>query len=317
MSEKRNLWGDTIPYNSNKSKYNDLCLTKVPKVIVALNFAKWVFGKKLQKDNHGHDDFTDRYQIQKGLVKDTYEDVPVITPFIVKDSKTTVIIAPGGGFCMRDDEGEGNKVAKMLNDRGISAFVVAYRLQPYRFPIPCLDMQRAVRWVRAHADEYGVPKDSVGLMGFSAGGFAAAGSAVFLGNDPVAADGYTEDEIDKENGMPDYLCPIYPVVNFDKNPCMLANIKGSEFYTGANKRKQWKIDYALDKKHNEKAADIPTFLAYGTKDMLGGFEDYKTTLSKNLKNKVLVLDGASHAFATSEKYLYWCDECCNWIHQII
>ena len=311
--EKKALWEENIPFNSSRSKYDDLVLTKAPLPILYFNLARWIFGKKVMKDNHGHDDFVDRQVIQKGRARETYEDCPMITPYIVPDCKTSVVIAPGGGFCDRTDKQEGSDVAAILNSHGISAFVVEYRLEPYRFPIPCLDIQRAVRWVRHHAVQYGVPKDSVGVMGFSAGGYAVAGAAILLGDSPVSAEGYIPDAIDEEKGMPDYVCPIYPVVSFDVNPCMLANLLGPEFYTDAAKRRQWQEDYNLSKQIH-RAEDIPFFLAYGTKDPLGGFEEFAEKLNERpTQNHVLVLKGATHGFILFKKWAGWWDECISWI----
>lgn len=307
------IWGAAIPFNSSKSKYDDMLITKTPPPMVMMNWFSWIFGKKLMKDNHGHDDFVDRNIIKKGLAKETYEDVPTITPYLVEGAKTSVVIAPGGGFCMMSDENEGIYPAKLFNANGISAFVLSYRLEPYRFPIPCLDMQRAIRYVRHHASEFGVPADSVGAMGFSAGGYTAAGSAIFLGNSPVEAEDYTPDEVDAENGMPDYLVPVYPVVDFDTNPNMLANLKGPEFYTDPEKREQWKRDYALTD-HAVDAKDVPQFLTYGTKDPLGGQDTYALVIKRlNDKSKVVVLEGAGHGFSMNKKWTSWEEPCVEWI----
>ena len=108
------LWTGRIPYNSSRSKYEDMKITKNPKPVVLLNFIRWVFGKKLMSDNHGHDDYVDRMVIQKGKAKPTYEDVPIIRPYVVRDAKTSVVVAPGGGFCDRSDKAEGSDIAAVF-----------------------------------------------------------------------------------------------------------------------------------------------------------------------------------------------------------
>ena len=70
-------------------------------------------------------------------------------------------------------EHDGWPIAKMLNEGGISAFVLNYRVSPYRYPAELYDIQRAVRLVRYRADEFGIDPDKIGVLGFSAGGHLA------------------------------------------------------------------------------------------------------------------------------------------------
>ena len=80
-------------------------------------------------------------------------------------------MCPGGGYRSLAYEKEGTQIAEWLNIRGITAFVLTYRLTPrYHYPEPILDGYRSVRWVRSHAAEYHVAPDRIGMWGFSAGG---------------------------------------------------------------------------------------------------------------------------------------------------
>ncbi len=84
---------------------------------------------------------------------------------------TAVVVCPGGGYRNLAYEKEGTQIAEWLNLRGITAFVLTYRLTPrYHYPEPILDGYRSVRWVRSHAAEYHVAPDRIGMWGFSAGG---------------------------------------------------------------------------------------------------------------------------------------------------
>src|ERR1700678_99652 len=87
---------------------------------------------------------------------------------------TAVIVLPGGGYTHLAIEKEGGAEARWLNEHGVTAFVLVYRLGPrYHFPSPMLDGARAVRYVRSHAADLGVARDRIGLWGFSAGGHLA------------------------------------------------------------------------------------------------------------------------------------------------
>ena len=107
-----------------------------------------------------------------------------LTPYIPKDNPTGtgVIVCPGGSYCWLDKKGEGENVARWLNSNGIAAFVLEYSHAGWasfafhvhtagrKYPAGFNDLCDALDSVRVHADEYGVRKDRIGCMGFSAGG---------------------------------------------------------------------------------------------------------------------------------------------------
>ncbi|BBI32984.1 alpha/beta hydrolase [Cohnella abietis] len=138
------------------------------------------------------------------------EDTPAIMAYPVNgEVKGAVIVCPGGGYAMRADH-EGEPIALWLNSIGIPAFVLRYRVAPYRYPSALTDVQRAVRYVRHHADQYGIQGSRVGVLGFSAGGHltASIGTHFDLGN-PNATD-----PIDRHSCRPDAIIPCYPVITF-------------------------------------------------------------------------------------------------------
>ena len=164
--ERIPIWGEKIPYNSTHSKFADMHINfkKKNKLMAMLRFlANGICGDTYRDSSCVIDTWSYLAEIRPGFGKETYEDVPYITPFLVPGSKRAILIVPGGGFSYKqsdlDGEGkqaEGDLVARELNKAGISAFVLWYRTNPYQFPIPLLDMQRAVRFLRFHAGEYGI-----------------------------------------------------------------------------------------------------------------------------------------------------------------
>ena len=96
---------------------------------------------------------------------------PTIEYYKAEDKKTdaTIVIFPGGGYVGRAEH-EGKGYAEFFNSLGMDAFVVQYRVSPYRFPLPLLDARRGVRWVRANGEKFGINPEKVGVMGSSAGG---------------------------------------------------------------------------------------------------------------------------------------------------
>lgn len=139
------------------------------------------------------------------------QDVPSVTPYLPEstspDKKGCIIICPGGSYVVKVDR-EGVDAAHRMRDAGIPCFLLDYRVYPYDHRAILTDVNRAVRWVRYHADEYGIDPGKIALMGFSAGGhLAAMGATCYdLGRD----DG---DEIDRVSCRPDAAIPCYAVIS--------------------------------------------------------------------------------------------------------
>ena len=313
--EQLHIWGEQIPYNSGRDKKEDMVLTKGIKKLQVVRGLISIFKKDLDKTTKNLDNFTLISDMQIPGGSELYNDVPYLTPHIVEGAKTGVIVVPGGGFCNKSMEDEGHKVAKMLNEHGISAFVLSYRLNPYRDPAPYMDMQRAIRYVRFHAAEYNI--DKLGGIGFSAGGYVVGAASMRLKNDHIAVEGYTPDEIDQEEAKLDFMGLLYPVVNFSKSLNMLALLIGDEVY---DEKKRAEAIRKFELKNYLEECDIPQFVCYGTKEPLVGVEKYCEELKKyKVKQKIVIIDKAAHGFGIGErnsKFAYWTDEFCNWVKEI-
>ena len=140
------------------------------------------------------------------------EDTPSLTYYpALHGAPTAVIVAPGGGYRALAMNHEGWQVAYWLNAVGVSAFILKYRLGPrYHHPIELGDAQRAIRLVRAHASDYGVKPDRIGMMGFSAGGhLTSTAETHFDSGNPNAPD-----PIDRASSRPDFAVLGYAVISF-------------------------------------------------------------------------------------------------------
>ncbi len=139
------------------------------------------------------------------------DHIPGIIPYIIDAQEPTgaVIVFPGGGYSHRAQH-EGEPIALWLNSIGISAFVLEYRVSPYRYPYPLLDAKRAIRYVRYHAQEWNIDPKKIGILGFSAGGHLAAtvGTHFDLGNSD------SDDPIERVSCRPDAMVLCYPVITF-------------------------------------------------------------------------------------------------------
>lgn len=123
-------------------------------------------------------------------------------------SGTAVVVCPGGGYGGHAVDHEGTQIARWLNSIGVSAFVLKYRLAPYKHPIPMQDVQRMLQYVRANAEKLGVNPKRIGVMGFSAGGHLASTAAThFAEAKPDATD-----PVERVSSRPDFAVLCYAVI---------------------------------------------------------------------------------------------------------
>jgi acetyl esterase/lipase len=151
-----------------------------------------------------------------GAVGEEERDRPSLSVYLAAAEKANgaaVVVCPGGGYGALAKGHEGHDVAVWLNERGVSAFVLGYRLAPrYRHPAPMLDVQRALRTVRARAEEWKVDPQRIGVWGFSAGGHLASTAVTHF--DEGRAD--AEDPVERAGCRPDFGILIYPVIALDR-----------------------------------------------------------------------------------------------------
>lgn len=143
-------------------------------------------------------------------------DTPTIRAYLPQEldgGKSTgagVVICPGGGYGILAMDHEGHQLAKWFQKNGVAGFVLRYRHAPkYRHPVPTEDAQRAIRYVRANAEKFGVDAGRVGIMGFSAGGHLSSTVATHFDAGNVKA----KDPVDRLSCRPDFAVLCYPVVS--------------------------------------------------------------------------------------------------------
>jgi acetyl esterase/lipase len=142
-----------------------------------------------------------------------HQPVPTLTPYMLEVTRPTglVIILPGGGYEGKADY-EGRPIAEWLNENGILAAVLDYRVNPYHHPYPLMDIKRAIQFLRSHSTEWNIDPGHIGVLGFSAGGHLAATSGTHL----LPMPGMLEDEVGQASPTPDALVLCYPVISFGK-----------------------------------------------------------------------------------------------------
>jgi acetyl esterase/lipase len=154
-----------------------------------------------------------------GAQGDLDADKPTLAIYLVGSGgwsqkvPTGVVVIPGGGYVNLAMAHEGYQIAAWLNSYGISAFVLRYRLGPkYHHPVELGDAQRAVRYVRGHAAEFGIDPHRIGIWGFSAGGHLASSAGTHFDNGNTSS----ADPIEHQSCRPDFMILAYPVVTFQE-----------------------------------------------------------------------------------------------------
>ena len=147
-----------------------------------------------------------------GALGTNAKDIPTLTPYFADPEKaagSAMVVCPGGGYAGLAKH-EGDHYARFLNEQGVTAFVLTYRLGSagYRHPAMLQDAARAVRTVRAKAAEWKLDPSRIGIMGSSAGGHLASTLLTHFdaGKPP------STDPIERESSRPDLGVLCYPVI---------------------------------------------------------------------------------------------------------
>jgi len=139
---------------------------------------------------------------------------PTITVYRPDTNKgLAMVVCPGGGYNQLAWDHEGEQVARWLNELGITAVLLKYRVPrregtPKDRPPPqaLMDAQRALSLTRSHADDWGIDPKRIGILGFSAGGHLAAWASTRGDQRSYEA----VDEADRAGFRPDFAVVIYP-----------------------------------------------------------------------------------------------------------
>lgn len=186
------------------------------------------------------------------------EDKPAVIPFVPEKSKqngTAVLVIPGGGFTIRAVDHEGVLVAQWLRERGITAFVLRYRLRPlYDRKDWLADGQRAIQYIRANAAQYQIDPNRVGAVGFSAGAALVAD----LGFNADLGDANASDPIARQSALPNFDILAYGAMAF---PAAIAP---------------------------ERLKQVPPTFMFGTVEDAGSVNGLSTLFVDFVKNKVPV-----------------------------
>jgi acetyl esterase/lipase len=207
-----------------------------------------------------------------------WSELTVFLPEKQDTSAVSVVICPGGSYVFLAMKNEGYKVAKYLNSKGITAFVLKYRTawQHNHYPAMIEDLQRALKLVKENAKTYNINPEKVGVMGFSAGGHLA-GTATLPQN------------LQSQILRPYFVAMIYPVVSMEDSICHKIsrhNLLGKNYSND--------LIHQLSLEQNVHAGMPPVFLLHCVGDKTVNYRNSvvleKELTEKNVKHTFLLFE---------------------------
>jgi acetyl esterase/lipase/lysophospholipase L1-like esterase len=266
-----------------------------------------------------------KIDILRGVVKPT---LFAYLPDPAKATGSAVIICPGGGYQILAMSHEGYDLAKKLNEEGIAAFVLKYRLPRKELMKdksigPLQDAQRAIQLVRENAKQWNINPNKVGIMGSSAGGHLAS----------TAGTHFQTAHIDNPNNTslrPDFMILNYPVISFSDslthNGSRINLIGGNTSSTVINGSTKYKelgiseaeiLNYSNELQVNSKTP--PTFITAPLTDKVVPVGNTFAFIAALQQNKVpvetFIYSTGEHGYGminpTAKEQ--WMDACLRWI----
>lgn len=241
--------------------------------------------------------------------------VPTLTVFKATDNPggPAVIIVPGGGYHAQLITREGNRVAEQFAERGITAFVLKYRLpsddiMPDKTIGPLQDLQQAIKSVRENASRWNIDPAKIGVMGFSAGGHLAASGGVH----------YKDAHIENAPGTslrPDFMILINPVISFSDR---FGHI-GSRNNLLGQKPAPDKIAYFSNELHVT-GDTPPAVLVHAGDDTVVPLENslvfYRRLQEQGIRAALHIYAKGEHGLLHEPAFDEWFERCIFWMKQI-
>ncbi|MDP5239026.1 alpha/beta hydrolase [Uliginosibacterium sp. 31-16] len=222
---------------------------------------------------------------------------PTMTAYVAaKPNGTALLIMPGGAYARVVTDKEGVDIARAMNAKGITAFVLKYRLpgegHANRQNVPLQDAQRAIRLIRANAAEWKLDASRVGVIGMSAGGNLAA----TLGTQFDKAVYTPRDEADKLSARPDFLGLLYPVISMTDK---LTHAQSRELLLGSKQPAPELIAEFSAEQHVTKTTP-PSFLACANDDTSvppdNSVSFYRALRASGVPAEIHVFRASGHGF---------------------
>ncbi len=233
-------------------------------------------------------------------------DIPALEVFPAPGPGPGLLVCPAGGYA-RLSLAPAREVAAWLAEKGIHAFVLRYRVAPYRHPCPLLDAQRALRLLRHQAGRLGLDPGRLGVLGFSAGAHLACCAATHFNEGDLLA----PDEVERKSCRPDLQVLVAPVVTMGAK----AHAGSKENLLGPHPDSLM-VDY-LSGERQAGGRTPPAFLAVSNQDHTvraqANAEPYALALQRaSVPHELFRADMGEHGFGLRPD---WAEACLEWLRK--
>lgn len=238
----------------------------------------------------------------------------------------SIIVCPGGSYYWHDKENEGELVAEWLRSKGITAFVLTYRVagaaeiafhtrlifRGKRHPDMITDAQRALQYVQEHAPEYQLDSTRIGMMGFSAGGHLVMSAACFSSTSFLQLSGIETNV----NLRPAFVAAVYPVVSMHPPYVHKRSRRGllGDSWVG---RKSMRDSLSLERHIPDNCP--PVFLINCVDDPIVPYQNSvlldSALTQKGVPHEYLQYQEGKHGFGASD--YYGSQECREWRNEFL
>ncbi len=239
----------------------------------------------------------------KGPGRPTNVKEPVLYVFpAAKPNGMAVIACPGGGYVHLSMQNEGFNMADWFNAQGITYAVLKYRMPNGHKEVPLSDAQEAIRIVKAHASEWNVDVNRIGIMGASAGGHLAS----------TAATHFTAET------RPAFQILLYPVICYDP----AVSHKGSFLnLLGKNPSPEDIQLYSNDRQVTTETP--PAFIVLASDDTsvppANSLRYYEALIKNNVQATMHIYPTGKHGFGFKDSFPYkrqWTEELEKWLREL-
>ncbi len=242
---------------------------------------------------------------------------PTLEIYLPEEEKSTgaaVVICPGGSYAVIVYQAEGIKTAKEFAKNGVAAFILKYRIPDDSTMVdkkigPLQDAQQAIKIVRENSSKWGIDKNRIGIMGFSAGGHLASTAATHFNKSVIENNNNT-------NLRPDFQILIYPVISMHDK---LTHSDSRANLLGKSASKELIEEFSNELQVNENTP--PAYITHAGDDITVDVDNsiiyYEKLRSHKVDAELHIYPKGSHGFVLKQPAEEWMTPIFKWMKNII
>lgn len=204
------------------------------------------------------------------------------------NTRKAVVICPGGGYKLLAMIHEGVDLARWLNQQGVTAIVLKYRMPNEHKCVPLSDVQEAISYIRSKSEELNIDPHRVGVAGFSAGGHLAATASTYINSD--------------KDVRPNFCILYYPVITMGE----LTHSGSREALLGLNPNEDDINTFSCE---DHVSRDTPRTIIFASSDDKGvpvanSTTYYQELINKKIEASLYIFPTGGHGWGMNQNFEY-------------